>query len=377
MKKIFNDLLQNKNFLMFAVTISYVLGLFAYFTDKPVLFAGVFTVSSLTLLFKEFNPKVIMLWIMIFYAGFFNATLRIKNYDELFKFAPCNAVISGQIISVPNSNIKNNTKFFFKTDKITVDGVTYKGLNNKTLVGINSFKKSDFSNLVIGNSYELEGKLRHPFISTNPSQFSYAKYLKNYGVYTTFYADAEKIKQTDGKLSLKWRVIRYLNGKRDNILKTHSKYLTSPYIDILGGVVFGDDAVAPPDYIKASFIHSGLLHILAASGMNVAFISSFLIYKAADALNDTEDVLNQVEQYLCRNVRSVLNFMGVADDADVDKVRVKLNGCREENKKLLDQTRDFVYAMADFINDQGGKTDLRLLETYRSAIISSLSAPVL
>ena len=51
--------------------------------------------------------------------------------------------------------------------------------------------------------------------------------------------------------------------------------MKSPNLEILGGIVFGDDAVAPPDYIKNSFINSGLLHILAASGMNVGFIFSF------------------------------------------------------------------------------------------------------
>ena len=59
---------------------------------------------------------------------------------------------------------------------------------------------------------------------------------------------------------------------------THSKYLQSPNLEILGGIIFGDDAVAPPDYIKKSFINSGLLHILAASGMNVAFIYLFWFY---------------------------------------------------------------------------------------------------
>ena len=49
-------------------------------------------------------------------------------------------------------------------------------------------------------------------------------------------------------------------------------------LEILGGIVFGDDAVAPPDYIKASFVNSGLLHILAASGMNVAFIYGFWVF---------------------------------------------------------------------------------------------------
>lgn len=279
MKEIFGEMLQNKNFLMFAATVSYVLGLFAFFTDKPVLFAGIFTLFSVLLLFKDFPRKIVIIWIAIFYFGFFNATLRIKNYDDLFKLAPSDATISGQIVSIPNGNTKHNTKFFFVVDEITTNGKTYKDIHNKTLVGVNDFSDNpNFSNLVIGDKYVLNGKLRRPFMSTNPSQFSYAGYLKNFRVYTTFYTDIDNISKIDSSPSVKWKVIQYLNTKRNSIIKAHSKYLKSPNIDILGGVIFGDDAISPPDYIKASFIHSGLLHILAASGMNVAFISGFLFF---------------------------------------------------------------------------------------------------
>ena len=74
------------------------------------------------------------------------------------------------------------------------------------------------------------------------------------------------------------KVLQWINNSRERILKTHSHYLKSPYLEILGGIVFGDDAVSPPENIKQSFINSGLLHILAASGMNVAFIYSFFFF---------------------------------------------------------------------------------------------------
>lgn len=70
MKEFLVDLLQNKNILMFAAAISYILGLFAYFTDKPILFAGIFTISSLVLLLKNFPWKIVLLWVFIFYVAF-------------------------------------------------------------------------------------------------------------------------------------------------------------------------------------------------------------------------------------------------------------------------------------------------------------------
>lgn len=101
-------------------------------------------------------------------------------------------------------------------------------------------------------------------------------------------------------------------------------------------------------------------------------LKNLLMNNGAEALSNSEDVLNQVEQYICRNVRNVLNFMEVADDDSSDEVRVRLIKCKEENQKLLNETRDFIYAMADFLNNQSGKADMGMLERYRNTILDSI-----
>ncbi len=99
-----------------------------------------------------------------------------------------------------------------------------------------------------------------------------------------------------------------------------------------------------------------------------------LIDNGANTLGDTEDVITQVEQYMCRNVRSVVNFMMVADTDATGKTEMeeKLTKCIGENKGLLEQTRDFIYAMTEFLNDQGGKADTRLLESYKDTLINTI-----
>ncbi len=246
--------------------IIYIMGVFAYFTNLAIAFCAIISVLAIVGLLKNIvSIKLILFWIFIFYFGFINCSLRIKTSDELLQTAPQNCEITGQIVSIPNSNFSDKTKFFFQTD------------NGKTFVTV-SDKKGDFSDLKIGNYYKIKGKLRIPFEAVNPSQFDYGKYLKNFGSFTVFYANHSDIVLLDKKPTLKWKFMQNLNNVRYRILDTHKKYLKSPNIEILGGIVFGDDAVAPPDYIKASFINSGLLHILAASGMNVAFIYGFWFF---------------------------------------------------------------------------------------------------
>lgn len=266
-----NEAVQKKFFLMFFTCVIYIIGLFAYFFDKGVLFASIILLVGLFAIIKDYiSPKLVLFWYFMFFFAFFNASLRIKNSDVLYQLAPQNATIQGQVVSIAQSDGNGKIKFFFDTSKIKFDGTT-KNIKAKTYVSMYS-KGDDSSKINIGDSYTIEGKLRTPFKVSNPSQFDYGRYLRNYGVFTLFYATEKGCSFQSGPDSLKWKFLQGLNNVRNDIIQTHSKYLKSPNLEILGGIVFGDDAVAPPQDIKKAFINSGLLHILAASGMNVALI---------------------------------------------------------------------------------------------------------
>lgn len=276
MEKFLSDIIQNKNIIMLSMTLVYILGLYAFFTDAPIMFCGIFTVFIVLVLLRFNNLKLPLVYLFIFYFGFFYASYRVKPSDALYEIAPMECVLSGKISSVPSMNGDGKVKFFFNVSKID-----NKSVNARTLITVklnNKLKPDNPSEFLIGNTYVVKGKLRKPFMATNPSQFSYDKYLRNFDVFTTFYTEERFVTKVVGKLSLRDKLLQYLNIKREDVIASHSKYIRSPYLEILGGVVFGDDAIAPPDFIKASFIHSGLLHILAASGMNVAFIAGFLFF---------------------------------------------------------------------------------------------------
>ncbi len=268
-----NDLLQNRNFVMCMASLFFMCGIMSYFSQKELLSAGIITiVLCILLIIRIFDIKRVLILAFIFYFGFAITFLKVKESDELISLAPANTDFYGQIISIPNSAEKGKVKFFFKVEK-----AGDKEVKGKTLLTVSAEEK-EISKLNIGQKITINGNLRQPFRSTNPSQFDYSSYLKNFGVFTVIYSKGENLKIHNEKMTPKWKFLYDLNNIRNSVLKTHSKYLKSPNLEILGGIVFGDDAVAPPDYIKNSFINSGLLHILAASGMNVGFIFSFWFF---------------------------------------------------------------------------------------------------
>ena len=106
-------------------------------------------------------------------------------------------------------------------------------------------------------------------------------------------------------------------------------------------------------------------------------LNRLLKENGADALNDTEEILEKVEQYLCKNVRKVLNYMNVADPrnlSDQEMIRNKLKNCEAANSVQLDQTQQFLFALTEFLNRQGDEdTGTDMLEMYRQTILDSLN----
>ena len=102
-------------------------------------------------------------------------------------------------------------------------------------------------------------------------------------------------------------------------------------------------------------------------------LHSLLEENDISALSDTEQVLEQAEQSLCQNVRKILNYMSVFDEKDIDVVRTSVRKTNEKNQEQLNQVRDFVVAVTDFVNQQGNaRQDPDLLNTYKNMILDSL-----
>ncbi len=255
----------------------YMLAVFATLSSNLLLFSIILSIGLITLILKESFPlKYILVTALIFYLGVINTSSRLKDVDELLNLAPLNSEITGTIVSIPQGQTEGKPKFFFEVDKIKFGSTEKEVKDEKVLVTYNAKEGETFEGLRLYNSCILKGRLSAPFKAGNPSQFDYGNYLRNHNTYAVFYAKSYDL--LENTPSFKERSLQRINNFREDIISVHSKYLKSPNLEILGGIVFGDDAVSPPKNIKQSFINSGLLHILAATGMNVAFIYSFFFF---------------------------------------------------------------------------------------------------
>lgn len=91
-----------------------------------------------------------------------------------------------------------------------------------------------------------------------------------------------------------------------------------------------------------------------------------------DILSDTEDILERVEQCMCKNSRKIINYMSVYhnDTDDVNSMKDKLNICYKNNGNLLKEVHEFLLMLTEFLNSQDENYDDTMLLTYKETLIS-------
>ena len=256
----------------------YILGVISFFTKTIPYFAVFLAAALIFSLYKNFiSNRAAIIFYFAFAIALLNCNFQIKNFDDLSKFIPSQGTITGTVETIPTTNSTGKTKFYLKVHKAVLkqndkEKADYSNaMNARTIVTIYDTAEN-LSKIRIADKLELKGKLRNPSYAKNPSQFDYSNYLKNHDTFSTFYVNQGNWKIISEPDNVYGKFLQKLNDKRGQILDIHRKYIKSPNIEVLGGIVFGDDAINPPEDVKNSFINSGLLHILAASGMNVSII---------------------------------------------------------------------------------------------------------
>lgn len=250
----------------------YLLGITACFSNA-ILFFGILILAVLTALQirkQIFSLKFLSALFIIFSIGLLNTNVHLKQDDDLTSYTDNNVTLTAKVLTIPSNNIEDKTKFFAQVSSISFEEINNDNINAKTMVTIND-NREKLNTIKIGDTLQLSGKLRQPLPATNPSQFDYARYLQFKNTFSLIYVDKDWEIISHAQ-DLKGKLLRKLNDTRNQILLIHKQNIKSPMIEVLGGIIFGDDAVNPDEDTKENFINSGIFHILAASGMNVTLI---------------------------------------------------------------------------------------------------------
>jgi competence protein ComEC len=237
----------------------------------PLLIAALFFDKKLKL--------VLLLATLLFLTGFNYTkirTINIESYD-ISNFTPLkNAEITGKIINEPRDRTDSKLEFYFAPDKIIVEQQTIP-VTGKLRVSIFD-KLRQYEVLGYGNKLKLKGNIYLPDHATNPYEFDYRNYLLHKGITANMYVYGDNYQLLSPADGLYDRLLNSLNLMKNHIQNVHVQALNEKEAQLLGGIVLGERAIPMDKELKQIFINSGLVHILAASGINVALLALAWIF---------------------------------------------------------------------------------------------------
>jgi competence protein ComEC len=117
---------------------------------------------------------------------------------------------------------------------------------------------------------EFTAPIYHPRAKRNPGEFDYRKYLANHGVYAVSYLDKEEVPVAIGKTGSYIR--RAASVVKFHILDLIDQSVTGEQNTILKALIVGVRGEIS-DETEEAFINSGVIHVLAVSGLHVGYVT--------------------------------------------------------------------------------------------------------
>ena len=255
---------------MVPVSIAFILGiLLQLYLDLGISFLlAMITVLSLArLLSGRCRQCLIILIILV------SGSLRLSFYN----FLPENSLngfpverdsiyhVSGTIESFGETR-RGTPKFIVEPYQIDSIPIT----QGKLILYAKDIRES----LGLGDTIQTEMRLNQPRGKRNPHDFDYRKYLKSQDIhFESFLMDSAEVfiaKSTSFMLE------RSMLDIKGNVKSHFQKYLSKRSAGILSALILGERGDVDQQ-IREDFSNTGVIHVLAVSGLHVGYVSMILI----------------------------------------------------------------------------------------------------
>jgi ComEC/Rec2-related protein len=120
-----------------------------------------------------------------------------------------------------------------------------------------------------GDRVVASGRLQKPRGAIVPGTFDYSEWLANQNIHTVMYVGRTRLINTGNARTHFFQ--RWAWRLHEHVARVFRFYLSDEESTVLAGLVIGDRPRFHPE-IRRIFIQSGTMHILVASGSNVAFV---------------------------------------------------------------------------------------------------------
>lgn len=179
--------------------------------------------------------------------------------------------IFGEVIEQPEID-SGKVKFILRCDSVLSYG--YNGNMNVNLsvsVYANKFKKTEIPQIKISDYVQVKGTTEQLPHRKNPGEFDYGRYLKLHDINAVFssfgFENISVLHETDNNF-FKKKIIIPVKQYSVGIIE---KLVGGDEGEFLKGLVIGERSNISKE-IKQDFVNAGVSHIIAVSGLNVAYV---------------------------------------------------------------------------------------------------------
>jgi len=259
----------SRSFLTIITLIAFLAGVgLARFFPLPLpwllgILAGGFLFA---LLLKKF-PLVLILSLILVGSSIgmlrYNFAIQDNSPHPLSKFNDMEKEVSltGEIVAEPDSR-NNHTKYTLEISSWS-DGIIEKQVDGNVLI-----KTQKLPEYLYGDELSLRGKLQTPF---ETEEFNYRDYLARNGIGSVmYYPSLKKISSGNGNpiLATMYRFKAAFEAKLNRIYP-------EPHASFMAGLLIGSRR-GIPEAVMDDFNTTGLTHIIAISGYNIALVIALI-----------------------------------------------------------------------------------------------------
>ncbi len=241
-------------------------------------------VFSVFLFFRKTNDNLFLfpIALLIFASGFVKA-----NFD--FYISPGDSVkyfsdtgkdrdykLTG-IISESPVHDSARIRFIIEAEKISFNNKDYNVSGNIAVYIHPDIKLDEMKfppDLKYGDRISMYGRLSVPFAQKNPGGFDYRKYLEIHNIYKVFFVKGYDNIEVISTENLPFIYQKIILPAREFSNKNIDRMIGGDEGAFLKGLVTGDRSSITKE-MKEKFVNAGVMHLIAVSGLNVAYVILF------------------------------------------------------------------------------------------------------
>jgi len=191
--------------------------------------------------------------------------------EKIYQFKDKEVTLYGTLIEQPEVK-DERVRMIIETDSIKLGANTFTATGNvQAVIYKNRYRESVPKQIDYGDFIRLTGKLEALPHRRNPGEFDYGEYLKLHGIDASFISFGFENIQPIANKDLSFYKSNIIYPFKSYSITTIDKLVGGEEGEFLKGLVLGERSNISKE-TKVEFTNAGVSHIIAVSGLNVAYV---------------------------------------------------------------------------------------------------------